>query len=812
MADAGAGAVWHADKAHTINTTAETQDNRNRCFVLMAFTGSFSFGKRPPNDAPQPATVHSIQNSSLRRPGSAHLPQHRQLAVDTAQRRPNTPHLCRARGEANMEIKELAERILFGNTLADKLTMAEVMTDLAPGGAVAVPALPGRPHALRLDHDRERTAFPGLHELDKPGMRGRILHFFANHELLATELMALALLRFPDADPRFRMGLVRTIEEEQKHLRMYHQRMTADGVELGEIPVSSFFWDCLAPMKAPIDFVTGMSLTFEQANLDFARYYASAFRQCGDIETADVLDIVYREEIGHVKNGVVWFDRLRDDLETVSMFDAWVQRLPAPLTPVRARGVDFDEDGRRLAGFSEDYINRVRVVGASRGRPPGVWLFNCSCDHRWLHGDLHPQSRAATALERDLDALPMFMAATDDVVVVQKSPSTPWLLHLRNLGVQIPALCVQPPDGPILMESRHLWSLNPWGWSDDMARRMAPLAKRLVHPGAPLQQRALTAKAVNRKSFAAGLLAPLVDELNDPRISARDSVGSVHHSPDSAWQDLLQRWERRERTVVKADHGTSGRNMIRLRDDDDLPIVQAWLRNAFRHQPAVVIEPWLDRVADLSVLSRVDESGDVQHLGITRFLSDIRGQYRGAVVGKPTFGLSPELVRSFHDHGRDPGWVDRTLRKAAHTAGAALHNMGYTGPFGVDAFLHRVDGDIKLRPLVEVNSRYTMGNISLGLSQQLARGSNGYWWIVRVADVGDPAAFVETLRTLAPPRTVGSGAQTRIASGAVFTTDPESAEAYLSLLMVGDDAAATLQPLRDAAQGRKLLELMDGLT
>lgn len=711
-----------------------------------------------------------------------------------------------------MEIRELAERILFGNTLADKLTMSAQITDFAPGPIVAIPELPGRPVELRLDNERERIAFPGVHELDKVGMRGRVLHFFANHELLATELMALALLRFPDADPRFRMGLVRTIEEEQRHLRLYHERMRADGVELGEIPVSSFFWDCLSPMKAPIDFITGMSLTFEQANLDFARYYASAFRQCGDVETADVLDIVYREEIGHVKNGVVWFDRLRDDVETVSMFDAWVQRLPPPLTAVRARGADFDEEGRRLAGLPEDYIERVRVIGASRGRPPGVWYFNPSCDHRWLHGDLHPQTRAATAVERDFDLLPMFLAATDDVVAVQQQPSTAWLLHLRKLGFEIPAVAVQTGDGAFQVEARHLWNLHPWGWSDDMARRMAPLARRLVHSGLPLAERATTSRAVNRKSFAAPLLKTLLQELNDPRLSAPETAGAVHMTAESAWDDILERWSRGERTVIKADHGTSGRNMIRIRGDEDLPIVQAWLRNAFRQQPAVVVEPWLERVADLSVLSRVDESGEVQHLGVTRFLSDIRGQYRGAIVGKPTFGLSAELIRCFHDHGRDPGWVERTLRKAAQTAGAALHSMGYAGPFGVDAFLHRVDGEIKLRPLVEVNSRYTMGNISLGLSQQLARGSNGYWWIIRTADVGDPSAFVETLRTLAPPRTVGSGVQTRIASGAVFTTDPQSAEAYLSLLMVGQDAATTLQPLREAAQGRKLLALMDGLT
>ena len=56
--------------------------------------------------------------------------------------------------------------------------------------------------------------------------RGRLLHFFANHELLAMELMALTLLKFPFAEKNFRLGLARTIVEEQKHLRMYVSRRT----------------------------------------------------------------------------------------------------------------------------------------------------------------------------------------------------------------------------------------------------------------------------------------------------------------------------------------------------------------------------------------------------------------------------------------------------------------------------------------------------------------------------------------------------------------------------------------------------------
>lgn len=46
-------------------------------------------------------------------------------------------------------------------------------------------------------------------------VRGRLPHFFANHELLATEIMALARLRFPDAPAAVRGGVWQTLKDEQ---------------------------------------------------------------------------------------------------------------------------------------------------------------------------------------------------------------------------------------------------------------------------------------------------------------------------------------------------------------------------------------------------------------------------------------------------------------------------------------------------------------------------------------------------------------------------------------------------------------------
>ncbi len=211
-----------------------------------------------------------------------------------------------------MEIREFAELILFEPSLDGKLNRPGQLTDHSPGTPLLRQVAPQRPPGLSLlaPGDRRRP-FPKLSELEVDRRRGEALHFFANHELLALELMALALLRFPDAPRRFRRRLVATMRDEQKHLRLYLRRMNALGVQLGAIPLNGYFWDVLSGMERPMDFVAGMSLTFEQANLDFSLQYRDAFAAVGDVESAEVMAEVLEDEVAHVRHGVHFLERVR---------------------------------------------------------------------------------------------------------------------------------------------------------------------------------------------------------------------------------------------------------------------------------------------------------------------------------------------------------------------------------------------------------------------------------------------------------------------------------------------------------------------
>jgi uncharacterized ferritin-like protein (DUF455 family) len=337
-------------------------------------------------------------------------------------------------------IGDFARSILFGTSLEDKLIEpkerpvempAELNEPTQPSfAAIDVPAFPGRPPALSTPG---KAVFPSLHRLHQPSVRGEVLHFFANHELLAMELMALVLLRFPQAPLDFRLGIVRTICEEQSHLKLYLSRMKELGVGFGDLPTSDYFWNTMKGMGSPLDFVVQMSLTFEQANLDFSLFYMNAVKEVGDEKTAAVLETVFREEIGHVKHGLTWFNRWRGE-SGESEWEAYSRLLPLPMTPQRAKGNGFSFEARRSAGFSEDYIRKLSLYNGSRGRPPVIWLYNPHCDAEIARGRPgFTATEGARKMSQDLQCVQTFLASEQDqVLVARKPPRVSKLLSLST--------------------------------------------------------------------------------------------------------------------------------------------------------------------------------------------------------------------------------------------------------------------------------------------------------------------------------------------------------------------------------------------
>jgi len=264
-----------------------------------------------------------------------------------------------------MNIFDFAEAILLNGSLESKLLDgSEIDWNDFPKRESQRIFYPNRVNEITFS--KEQMKFPKKGALRDRKQRGKALHFFANHELLAIEMMAAAIILFPDEDLFVYKGLVDTISEEQLHLNLYCKRMNELGVSFGEYPLNHFFWSFMEKSDDIETFYTVISLTFEQANLDFALYYRNVFSELGDDETSDIMNIIYNDEIKHVARGRAYVAKsFLKESQAQSFWEYFLDILPSPLTADRAKGIVFDEKGRERAGLDRDYISHLKDFKSS---------------------------------------------------------------------------------------------------------------------------------------------------------------------------------------------------------------------------------------------------------------------------------------------------------------------------------------------------------------------------------------------------------------------------------------------------------------
>jgi hypothetical protein len=208
----------------------------------------------------------------------------------------------------------------------------------------------------------------------------------------------------------------------------------------------------------------------------------------------------------------------------------------------------------------------------------------------------------------------------------------------------------------------------------------------------------------------------------------------------------------------------------------------------------VVIEPWLDRVLDLSIQLAINDDSEVRIKGITRFLADGRGQYLGTVVGRPLDGLPPDVTRFVAGEGDGRWSVFEHLEALGLYIGGQLAARGHRGLAGVDAFVYRVpSGELRLKPLVEVNPRCTMGHIALALSPRIKKAGCGLFAMVSraAAKRAGFAGFAD----------FGNALTGELPDGVICLSDPEAASIALAVLATGRDLSSAIRHLPSGLRG-----------
>jgi uncharacterized ferritin-like protein (DUF455 family) len=172
---------------------------------------------------------------------------------------------------------------------------------------------------------------------------------------MATELMAWALLNFPYEDKSWRKGTLKILLDEQRHFVLYVNRLNELGYNFGDFLLNDYFWRHIQKIQTPLEFLSFMALTLENANLDHSLDYEEAFRKEKDMESAQIIRQVHEDEIAHVRHGARWLKIWGSS----SLWETYERTLPSPLSPKRAVGKRKDLLSRQKAQLDEEFVQRL---------------------------------------------------------------------------------------------------------------------------------------------------------------------------------------------------------------------------------------------------------------------------------------------------------------------------------------------------------------------------------------------------------------------------------------------------------------------
>ena len=181
---------------------------------------------------------------------------------------------------------------------------------LALGPAMTPPARPARPPRpeLRLPRDMPKRRSAG-----SVASRVALLHALAHIELNALDLAWDLIARFgaEDRTRDFYDDWLRVADEEAGHHALLARRLAHYGASYGDLPAHDGLWQ--AAETTAHDLLARLAvvpLVLEARGLDVTPVMIASLDKAGDGPSADVLRVIYRDEIGHVAIGRRWFDTL----------------------------------------------------------------------------------------------------------------------------------------------------------------------------------------------------------------------------------------------------------------------------------------------------------------------------------------------------------------------------------------------------------------------------------------------------------------------------------------------------------------------
>jgi len=213
-----------------------------------------------------------------------------------------------------------------------------------PAQTIATPGRPDKPPLVApQDVPRRSVGTPEGH--------AALIHALAHIEFNAINLALDAAYRFRSLPRDYYTDWLQVAFEEAYHFRLLREHLRNLGYDYGAFSAHDGLWEMA--VKTAHDPLHRMALVprlLEARGLDASPAIITKLRNIGDARGAEILEIILRDEIGHVRVGNRWYEYFctQRGLDPLEEFQKLLKEYGAsrPRPP-------FHKKARQEAGFSE---------------------------------------------------------------------------------------------------------------------------------------------------------------------------------------------------------------------------------------------------------------------------------------------------------------------------------------------------------------------------------------------------------------------------------------------------------------------------
>jgi len=180
--------------------------------------------------------------------------------------------------------------------------------------------------------------------------RQALVHAICHIEFNAINLAWDAVYRFRDMPEEYYSDWLKVADEEAYHFSLLRERLNEMGCDYGDYEAHNGLWEMAC--KTEHDVMVRMALVprvLEARGLDVTPGMMDKLKQTRDLRTLSILEIILRDEIGHVAIGSHWFATIckQRGLDSEAVFLELLQEYMKGFIKQ-----PFYEEARLQAGFS----------------------------------------------------------------------------------------------------------------------------------------------------------------------------------------------------------------------------------------------------------------------------------------------------------------------------------------------------------------------------------------------------------------------------------------------------------------------------